>query len=121
MLEYIWFIVLILVAAWLSWMYVCAESEGRDVEDGFRAGQWLIGSFSAAMMALVISWERTGNVLLSSLMISLPQAGSQIAILTAYVLTGVFCLAVAGGIPLVFMMLFYALKERAPKQHPASN
>ncbi len=100
MLEYFWFAVLMIVSIALGWIYSVKEDEAAgSFGDGLDAGQWLIGAFGASVMALVISWERTGSVVLSWLLVSLSQQGAPISKLTAYVLAGVACLVVVFVIP----------------------
>lgn len=115
MLEYIWFVVLMTFSVTLAWVYSGKDGEAGSFEDQLNTGQWLLGSFGAAVMALVISWERTGSVVLLWLLVSLPQQGSAVSRLTAYVLTGVACLLVVLVIPawVSFLAHFFRRKSAA--------
>lgn len=103
MLEYIWFGGLTLVAALLARIYAIKDDTGEEIE----AGQWLIGSMGAMVLALAISWERTGAVVFGLAKASLPQQGTQIADLTAVAITGLAVIAVVVGVPLGVAFLTY--------------
>lgn len=108
MLEWLWF------AGFMIVSLVCAKvAETRDCGGaGEAAASWQLAAHGAALLSLVISWERIGAPVLMTMRAELPQSGSQIADLTAYALTGFMGLAIVGGIPLLFMMLLYKLAQR---------
>ncbi len=112
MLEYIWFVALMLVSVALGVIYSIKEAEADNEDDGFSAGQWLLGAFCAALMALVISWEKTGLVVLTVLRSSLPQSGTAIAGFTAYALMGIAGLLVVFIIPVGASFLTYFLRSK---------
>jgi len=74
MLEYSWFAALMVVSI------ACAVQAARNADDP----QWQIGSHSAALMAMAVSWDGVGAQLLAWLKHSLPQQGTEINLLTAY-------------------------------------
>jgi hypothetical protein len=119
MLEYIWFVALMLVSVALGVIYSIKDADADN--DGFSSGQWLIGAFSAAVMALVISWERTGAVVLTVLRASLPQSGTAIAELTAYTLIGIAGLLVVFIIPVGASFLTYFLRSKKSTNAPAAQ
>lgn len=98
-LECAWFIGLMVVCFVFSWI------AARYYDDyGFDSAQWQLAAHGSAVMAVVISWDRTGGELFSSLLSLLPQHGNEIAVLTAAVLTGLTVLIVTAAIPLATIL-----------------
>lgn len=116
MLEWLWFVGLMVVSLVCA---IVAEAHDHDGE-GVDAGSWQLGSHCAAFMAIAISWERAGAPVLAALRAGLPQAGSQIADFTAYVLIGLAGLVIVGGVPFATMMLRFGMRSRA-QQKPSEK
>ena len=107
MLEFVWFAGLMVLSIVFALVAELSEQSGG----GFDSGQWQIASHGAALLAVVISWDRTGAVLLKTIQGHLPQAGTQIAALTGYTLVGAVGLMVVGGIPFITMMTVYMVRK----------
>lgn len=105
MLEYIWFAIFITASIWCAWMD--SISEGKDN----YMGGYLLCSFIASLLAVYILWDHTGKILLDFLMTSLPQAGSNIHVVSAYVATGITCFAFVFGMPIIINLAFDKLKS----------
>lgn len=111
MLEYMWSIGLMAICVVFA---LIAERETKG--EGFD-GQWQIAAHGAALLAIVISWDRTGAVLLKWLLGHLPQTGSQISEFTAYAIVGASGLVVVAGIPIVVMTIkFFGIRIWSSRQ-----
>lgn len=82
MLEYIWGSIFILVSLWFGYIFMVTADE----DDFMKAAPWLIGSWGAGAISIVLTWGKIGYPIWMWLVDNLPQKGEAISTLTAFVL-----------------------------------
>jgi len=108
MLEVVWFVGLMALSIVFAVISELKDGQGED----FSGPGFQIASHGAALMAIIISWERTGAVLLSRTMDNMPQAGTPIAELTSQVLAGGVGFMIVLGVPFITMMSVFMLRKK---------
>lgn len=106
MLEYAWFFLLMVLSVVFALFAETREQRG----DSVASGHWQIVAHCAALLAIGISWDRTGGVLLITVLDHLPQGGAGIVELIGYTILGVACLLVILGIPIIAMEMAHMLR-----------
>lgn len=100
MLEYIWFWVMFAVS-----VLFCAKVTFNDNESIV----YYIGSVFFMAVAMVLSWNKIGDVVLNYILDFLPQKGERIYSFTALVLIGAWCIAMALALPMLTWKLLTSM------------
>lgn len=109
-LELRWFGLLTLCAICMAWVSVRAESD----QEG-NGMVWSIVSMGVELMAVVISWENTGDPLMKWISHALPQDNPDLALLTTVVLTALICVVFVVALWLGSTMGFDMLQQHAER------
>lgn len=100
MLEYIWFWVMFAVSV-LFYAKV-------NFNDNETIGHY-IGSVFFMVVAMILSWNKIGDVVLSYILDFLPQKGEPIYAFTALILIGAWCIAMAFALPMLTWKVLSAM------------